>query len=986
MKNVYHFAVFIFIIFFQSLFFAQIPGMINYNQEDGLNCTVTYRLIQDEQGFLWIGSDNGFFRFDGVEFKNYNAKQGLKNIEVLGVLTLKNKILIIPFLNNIAYLEKGAIYNTDTDPELRKIKTGTGGFEAYYNKQRDESFILNTTDLSCIYKYKNGKVQTIPLYINPDKNRFSLIDFDTNSFELLLSDQNNNIFSYNILKKKKHVFTIKLEKKEWLVQLKNNILISINKNGNKIFLYRRKGDSFNKIHTLELEKEHDIHDIHIDDNERLLVSLNSGGVLFFNQPITNFSPSKKPYLFLQDYVINDILIDKDKNIWFSSRDNGIFFISKNFFANYINYFSEIKNSANITSIAANSNSVFLGYNVSKAAIYSPNKKYTEFVLDHSQKNEHRAIFANDKTVLFGQTQRVSQMNLSNFKSFTPKSLQTFNIKNIVPYLDNEVLICNSSNVSRYNYRLKKIVDTLFNERSYTALSYQPDSLFVGSFKDLYKVNVKNKQKKLFLEGYYFTDLKKLKDNLYAGATNLHGIVIFNNHKILKQITQADGLVTNQIKKIDIEKPNILWASTNTGLIRIELTKNKPKINLFTQTDGLPSDKGAGCVIKKDTLYIGTSKGLGILSIKELLTQQKFINKKVIINSVIIGAREYFDITNNLTTESPHNDIIFNLSFPDFTSQGKISYKYKMEGLNDNWNISNSSKIIYNSLPPGKYIFKVFGLGHGGKQSYTYASMPIEIKPRFWQTWWFKAAAALLMILPIVIVINITLHKQRDKKLKKIIHEKKIAELELQAIKAQINPHFIYNCLNSIQFLLYKKDYNETENYLDIFSQMIRKTLHYSEKTFMSVQEETEYLSLYLNMEKLRLKDQLEYTVTVSERVNQEWQIPSLLVQPFVENAIKHGISGLKDRKGKIDIAFDYSDSTLSIAIEDNGVGIQNKQETMAKNNSFGVKLSQKRIDTFKQLFDTNVVLEINSLSEKTYGTQIKLYISPYENKNTGLHH
>jgi LytS/YehU family sensor histidine kinase len=168
--------------------------------------------------------------------------------------------------------------------------------------------------------------------------------------------------------------------------------------------------------------------------------------------------------------------------------------------------------------------------------------------------------------------------------------------------------------------------------------------------------------------------------------------------------------------------------------------------------------------------------------------------------------------------------------------------------------------------------------------------------------------------------------------------------------------------------------------------MIRKTLHYSEKTFMSVKEETEYLSLYLNMEKLRLKDQLEYTIAISESVNPEWQIPSLLVQPFVENAIKHGIPNLKDRKGKIDIYFDYSDSTLSIAIEDNGVGIQNKQETLAKNNSFGVKLSQKRIDTFKQLFDTNVVLEINSLSEKTHGTQIKLYISPYENKNTGLHH
>ena len=210
------------------------------------------------------------------------------------------------------------------------------------------------------------------------------------------------------------------------------------------------------------------------------------------------------------------------------------------------------------------------------------------------------------------------------------------------------------------------------------------------------------------------------------------------------------------------------------------------------------------------------------------------------------------------------------------------------------------------------------------------------------------------------------------------YEKKIAELELQAIKAQINPHFIYNCLNSIQFLLYKKDYRETENYLDIFAKMIRKTLYYSEKTFMSIKDEVEYLTLYLDMEKLRVKDLFDYKIIISEQVDQNWTIPSLLIQPFVENAIKHGISGLKDRKGEIVISFDYTNVSLCITIEDNGIGISNR-ESLKKDNSFGVKLSHKRIETFKQLFNTNIFLEINTLS--TYnkqGTQIKLYIKPYE--------
>ncbi|MDC8104309.1 histidine kinase [Chryseobacterium sp. B21-037] len=198
---------------------------------------------------------------------------------------------------------------------------------------------------------------------------------------------------------------------------------------------------------------------------------------------------------------------------------------------------------------------------------------------------------------------------------------------------------------------------------------------------------------------------------------------------------------------------------------------------------------------------------------------------------------------------------------------------------------------------------------------------------------------------------------------------------------------MYNCLNSIQFLLYKKDYAETENYLNIFAQMIRKTLHYSEKTFMQIKEEIEYLSLYLNMEKLRLKDQFDYTITRSKNTDENWMIPSLLIQPFVENAIKHGVSGLKDRKGNIRITFDYTDSLLCITIEDNGVGMEKRPES-AKANSFGVKLSQKRIETFRQLFETDITLELNNLSEKDgkQGTQIKLYMPPYENQNTSLHH
>ncbi|RTZ46432.1 hypothetical protein EJ377_19525 [Chryseobacterium arthrosphaerae] len=146
--------------------------------------------------------------------------------------------------------------------------------------------------------------------------------------------------------------------------------------------------------------------------------------------------------------------------------------------------------------------------------------------------------------------------------------------------------------------------------------------------------------------------------------------------------------------------------------------------------------------------------------------------------------------------------------------------------------------------------------------------------------------------------------------------------------------------------------------------MIRKTLHYSEKTFIPVEEEAEYLSLYMNMEKLRQDDLFDYEIHISESVDKNWVIPSLLIQPFVENAIKHGMPDLNVVKGFVKVSFDHRDSTLCITIEDNGPGIRAKNRSVADTNSFGLKLSHKRIKTFQQLFETNIVLTINNINEK----------------------
>ncbi|MGE6398053.1 sensor histidine kinase [Chryseobacterium scophthalmum] len=961
--------------FIFSLHISQIPGLVNYNESDGLNISYTYHLRQDDKGFIWIGSDNGLFRFDGKEFKQYGKNEGLKNIEIISCEPLPNgEVFILPFLNDFAYLKNDKVINLNINEYLKNQFSSS---IPKITRDVNRLYLYSTQNPQNIFVYENGKVIKNPIYLDYKKRGLYTIKYDFHTQNLYLNDPlKGEIIVYNVIDKKEKV--IKIDKGGIICE-KNNFLVFQNKGKINVYL---QSDAFHikKIYSYNT-KENIFYGV-IDKNNKLWLNAQNGGVLYFNQSLFEAKKDLAPPIkILDNHVINNVLVDKDDNVWLNSRNSGVFFITKALFANHINL-SVKHNSEYIKAIAKDDKNIILGYNNSYGAIIYKNGKMRNITLDKNNKDENKSIYINNNTSIFGLASKIVIYNISTNRN----TKLNYSLKNIVPYTQNSVLFCTSSCLLVYNLKNKKTT-SLLNERIYTALPYTKENLFIGNFSDLYKFNVRTRKKTLFLKGYYFTDIKKLRDNVYLGATNLNGIIIFDDKRILKKIGKKNGLINDQVKRIEVENKDTFWASTNSGISRVTFSKNNTPITNFTQTDGLPSNAVSGCIIKNDTIFIGTSKGLGIFSIKKLLAQEKSIQKRVIINSITIENYEHYSPDENLIGHS-NNSVIFSLSFPDYASQGKISYKYKVEGLDNIWQISNSSKIIFNSIPPGKYVFRVYGLGYNGKQSYTSSNFAFEIKPRFWQTWWFKLILIAFIIFIISIVINYYVQKKRDKKLEKFYHEKQIAELELQAIKAQINPHFIYNCLNSIKFLLFKEDYEETENYLDIFSQLIRKTLHYSEKTFIPIKEEIEYLSLYLDMEKLRQDGLFDYDISISKNVSKNWMIPSLLIQPYVENAIKHGISDLKTQKGFIRISFQHAASALCIIIEDNGIGIKTKNEPSGNDFSFGLKLSKKRIDTFKQLFETNIILEIINLSENygKQGTQIKLYISPYEEQDTNWHH
>jgi LytS/YehU family sensor histidine kinase len=194
-------------------------------------------------------------------------------------------------------------------------------------------------------------------------------------------------------------------------------------------------------------------------------------------------------------------------------------------------------------------------------------------------------------------------------------------------------------------------------------------------------------------------------------------------------------------------------------------------------------------------------------------------------------------------------------------------------------------------------------------------------------------------------------QKRKTDVEKVITEKKLTELEMQALKAQINPHFVFNCLNSIKGFIFDRDYAQADKYLDKFSDLMRSTIDNSDASIISLQSEISYLDNYLQLEKLRFEEKFNYKIEVAADIDKEqFFVPAMLLQPYVENAIRHGMRFLENRMGQININVNKENNFLVCEIDDNGIGREKAAELKSKRHieyqSKGMNISRRRAELY----------------------------------------
>ncbi len=503
-------------------------------------------------------------------------------------------------------------------------------------------------------------------------------------------------------------------------------------------------------------------------------------------------------------------------------------------------------------------------------------------------------------------------------------------------------------------------------------------------------------------------LKEVNNTLWVGTDC--GLYALNlaTLAVAQPVTERDGLPNNVIYGILTDTANYLWLSTNKGLTRYRPARpGDPPTALgsnlknYAVSDGLQSNEfntNAACQRPDGTLFFGGVKGVTYFRPGQLLPNRYV--PPVRITSVRVLDSLYAPNQPEIRLGHRQNFIDFSFVAFNFSNTEKNTYRYRLDGINPEWVRAGTRNFAsYTNLPSGTYVFRVKGSNDDGLENPQEASLRVVIAPVYYETWWFRVLLGLVGAGLLVLAYrnHLTVRTMRDKldkeeavrqqkeaELKEASarFQQRIAETEMSALRAQMNPHFIFNCLNSIKLYTLQNDTDKASDYLSKFARLIRLVLENSRADRVPLQHELDALRLYIELEAMRFKEKVQFAIIVSADIDQAFvAVPPLLIQPYVENAIWHGLMH-KPGGGTVTITVSQPDEAcLHVEITDNGIGRARaealKSKSAGRKTSIGMQVTADRIRMINQLYNIQTsarILDLIAPNGSPLGTSVVLEI------------
>lgn len=976
--------LFILFLCFSIVSFSQTIPCKNITINDGLPSNNIKCIFKDSRGVLWIGTEDGLCSYNGKDYKIFNQNNGLKYNNVWSITEDNDHNLWFSFYGDgiakyngkkFQYFntKNGLIHNSVRKLHYSKkfncLLIGTENGLSLFDGKKFKSFIEKTPI---------GKLQVMG--INEDENR------------ILISVNWHKTFSLNLYNDITKA-TLKGSFKpihSFSSFINNNIYYS---GGSENSLYQRNL----KTNFISIQPSNKIWDFASDSNNTIYGA--SWNVTDPNGGLYKISQGKLEDITKKTNITSTSLwclyFDKKTDqLWVGSTDKGLFIVD---LSNKIkklepNYFglkkleiqSLYNSKDNITWIGARDNIILL----------QPDGKYLIW-------NEKVIWNKVDRYFNGKKTSKLEKSKYDEFKS--RKGFTCFNCEN-----DKEGNVWINStlgvfcfnkklNLKYYNIGMGNGGNIAFNDNDdviYTAF-YNNTYLFKNKFEWDFSKPVSNTNKNTpknilkiakgqnsiwfgsYLNGLFrytngtFYSLneqglfyeKNIRDliidkngNLVVG-TNLGNVYVlkFINNKIttVAKLRSNKEIIGNTITFIE-EVKGYYFIGTNKG---INIVKNNKLLKLLDKSEGLTDLQVNDCTKNKNgDLVLATNNGLITLSTKKILLNEKYFNSKIEINTIKINGNDSmflkksdFGILRNSSIKLKYfqNDIEIYFSATNLFNADKNVYRYKIEGLDNRWsNFETIDKINLRGLKNGIFTIIIEGKNMGTSEKLESKIIQIEITPPFWKTSVFIFSVLVLLIVMVYIIIRIRIQQIQQKSQIQNNFNKRLAETKMEALQSQMNPHFIFNAMNSIQNFIIDSKTDDALLYMGEFSKLIRQTLDNSSKPLIKLVDEIQYLKTYINIERMRFPYGIEFNLEVDKSVDiNKIEIPPMLIQPFIENVFVHAFDS--DSKGsKLNVQFSLVNGEIHCKISDNGNGID-KSKLNHIHESKGIKLVQERLNLFQ---------------------------------------
>lgn len=996
MRSIFTSLLILFILFAFTMQ-AQEPLLRHFTIKDGLPGGMVYMCMQDSKGYLWSATERGVTRFDGHEFKLFSIKDGLPDNDVWKLVEDNAGRIWVNTFSGICYIEDDQVveYKSASFPErIEKVQhhfCELGHLILLPNS--DQIYLLNEQDSIVFDSNLEWSLGSVLYHkgLTLRENRASSIfkKFREN----LKVEPENQLILYNQ--------TIFIDRNEAIEQEHPNFHKEIQKistisQGKVIFL--KKGKLWlmtkNSLQLLDLnylvEKNElpKINNFYNVGENRFKIETNDHTIIVDTllNPIINLN-------FLKNYTVNHLLFDRQNNLWVSSS-HGLFFLNKEGqqTSTYnlkgdkkesIKYLS-LNNQGEVWGLSTAGNLYRFeeekGFQKlgSNPLVVGP----TDLAFDH-QGN----LFVGGSEGVFKISRDVLLKGLMNNEF--PEKLNAFNLKTnsaLKRFQTNEgrVLMAMHDYIYALNSRSFELRKNKFSDRFY-GLAIKKNGDYWASGKNGVKLFSKND-----------IDLEFEKTNEQPLFNSPIDNILVDNHDHLwlaannKDVYQFDGNKLNRISELNgilvssfyIDKKEQIWISTNQGIAKISNIEEAPfsyKFKWLTEFDGLASNNVSEVVVHRNKIYAATENGLSILQDIERDTINElppFNFSSLKINGEDTAIQPFYNL------KFRENTLQINYDCLDYKNMGTIRFQYKLEGVDQNWNETDEFHKEYSLLPPGDYTFRLRRKQGQEVLKQEVLSMKFKINPPIWKEKWFVfgglAALGFLCYL---------LFRNQMNKIKKRAEEEhtknlKFAELELSALQAQLNPHFVSNVLQAIQELVFKKDERLANRYLVKFSRLMRLFLESSKEKFILLQDELQLLKLYIELEQLRFKDKFTFQIEISKELEFSMiKIPTMLLQPFIENAINHGLYH-RESSGKLLLIFSQIDNHLNCRIEDNGIGreraLKIKKNSIKSYRSRGMQLVEERKEAWNLVGNAPMDIIIEDLYDakgQPSGTRVDVIIS-----------